>query len=296
MNGIFIFDKPKGITSHDVVYILRRKTGIKKIGHTGTLDPMAEGVLPMCIGRATKVAEYISGNSKEYIAEMEFGYTTDTYDAEGEITDESSKIPTREEIENVIPKFTGNIVQVPPMYSALKHNGKKLYELARAGKTIERKGRNITIRELEILEFISERKIRIRINCSTGTYIRSLVYDIGRELGTYATMTSLQRTSVGSYTIEDAVTEEELKAMSMEDFWSKVLSVDTALSNMEKFYIPDWFRDRMVNGVAFRVQSEIEIKEFRLYCDGEFLGIGESKKNEDGSIVVKMKKNFAINK
>lgn len=291
MKGLLIFNKPKGITSHDVVYILRRKTGIKKIGHTGTLDPLAEGVLPMCIDKATKVAEYVSLNNKEYIAELEFGYATDSYDITGNIIEKCSYIPSRDEIVEALDKFRGDILQVPPMYSALKVNGKKLYELAREGKIIERKKRPVKIYDLEVLEFIDKKSIKIRVSCSSGTYIRSLIYDLGKETGSLATMTSLIRTRVGNYKIEDAVSKYELDNMSMEEFSKHIIPIDTALMHLEKFILPDWFYNRALNGVAFRLKNKIEDnKEYRVYCNNEFLGIGESKRDENDNSILKIKK------
>lgn len=275
MKGILIFNKPKGITSHDVVYILRRKTGIKKIGHTGTLDPLAEGVLPMCIGKATKVAEYISADTKEYIARLEFGYETDTYDITGTITKTTDYIPTIEEVRSILKEFTGEILQEPPMYSALKHNGKKLYELAREGITVERKKRKITISNLEILNIISDKEIEIKVNCSSGTYIRSLVRDMGIALNSLCTMTALKRTQVGNYKIEDSITKEELDLMSLEELEEKIISMDTALSDLEEFILPEWFYNRAINGVQFILKKNVEEKLYRVYCNNEFLGIGE---------------------
>lgn len=275
MKGILIFNKPKGITSHDVVYILRRKTGIKKIGHTGTLDPLAEGVLPMCIGKATKVAEYISADTKEYIARLEFGYETDTYDITGTTTKTTDYIPTIEEVRSILKEFTGEILQEPPMYSALKHNGKKLYELAREGITVERKKRKITISNLEILNIISDKEIEIKVNCSSGTYIRSLVRDMGIALNSLCTMTALKRTQVGNYKIEDSITKEELALMSLEELEEKIISMDTALSDLEEFILPEWFYNRAINGVQFILKKNVEEKLYRVYCNNEFLGIGE---------------------
>lgn len=290
MKGLLIFNKPKGITSHDVVYILRRKTGIKKIGHTGTLDPLAEGVLPMCINKATKVAEYVSSDTKEYIATLEIGYETDTYDITGEITNKSDNIPTQVEFLEAVEHFTGDILQEPPMYSALKYHGKKLYELAREGITVERKKRPITIYELEVLDFISEKEIEIRIVCSSGTYIRSLIRDLGIYLNTFCTMKTLTRTRVGEFKIEDSITKEELDNMSLEELEEKIIPIDNALTSLEKFILPDWFYKMAVNGVAFRLKNNIDKKEYRVYCNNEFLGIGESYTDEEGCSKLKIKK------
>ncbi len=290
MKGLLIFNKPQGITSHDVVYILRRKLGIKKIGHTGTLDPLAEGVLPMCIGKATKIADYVSADNKEYIATLEFGYETDSYDITGEITNKSDNIPTREEILEKIEEFKGDILQEPPMYSALKHNGRKLYELAREGITVERKKRAITIYEYEVLEFISEKEVKIRVNCSSGTYIRSLIRDLGISLNTFCTMKSLLRTRVGEFHLNESITKEELEAMSLEDIEKLIIPMDRALESLEKFILPDWFYERALNGVAFKLKNAIENKQFRVYCKDEFLGIGESVTDDENICKLKIKK------
>lgn len=161
------------------------------------------------------------------------------------------------------------------MYSALKHNGKKLYELAREGITVERKKRKITISNLEILNIISDKEIEIKVNCSSGTYIRSLVRDMGIALNSLCTMTALKRTQVGNYKIEDSITKEELDLMSLEELEEKIISMDTALSDLEEFILPEWFYNRAINGVQFILKKNVEEKLYRVYCNNEFLGIGE---------------------
>ena len=202
--GILVVNKSKDMTSHDVVSILRRKLKIKRIGHTGTLDPMATGVLPICIGNATRISEYIMEQGKSYIASLKFGYSTTTYDSTGDVVDKSDKVSfTDSEILEVIDKYIGNIKQTPPIYSAIKVDGKKLYEYAREGKSVEIKSRNVDIYDIKLLENSGE-NIKIYVKCSKGTYIRSLIHDIGISLGTFAHMTDLIRTSVGKFDIEDS--------------------------------------------------------------------------------------------
>lgn len=203
-------DKPKGITSFDVVRQIRRRLGVKKVGHGGTLDPMAEGVLLILVGRATKRASELIGLDKEYRAGILLGTTTDTYDITGKIVERGdySSISCME-VERALNKFTGEIQQVPPMYSAVKIGGRKLYQLARRGETIERSPRKIKIHLINFLSWNSP-VVTLDIHCSKGTYIRSLAYDLGRELGCGACLESLQRTAVGDYTIEDSLKLDEI--------------------------------------------------------------------------------------
>ncbi|MCF0120001.1 MAG: tRNA pseudouridine(55) synthase TruB [Oscillospiraceae bacterium] len=205
MNGVIIIDKSVGWTSHDVVGKLRGIFREKRIGHGGTLDPMATGVLPVFVGRATRAVEFCENYEKEYVAGFRTGIKTDTQDITGSVIAESDRAVTLSDIKAVLPQFTGDIMQIPPMYSALKVNGQKLYELARKGVEVERKARPITIRELELTE-----SGELRILCSKGTYIRTLINDIGDALGCGAVMTSLRRTKAGAFTLGDAHTIDEV--------------------------------------------------------------------------------------
>lgn len=210
IHGILNIYKEKGYTSHDVVAKLRGITGQRKIGHTGTLDPEAEGVLPVCLGRATKVCDLLTDRDKTYEAVLLLGIRTDTQDVTGTVTDRGDiQGITREMVEQAAHKYVGEYDQIPPMYSALKVNGKKLYELAREGKTIERKARRVRIYELEILEEALPR-VRLRVRCSKGTYIRTLCDDIGADLGCYGCMEALLRTSVGPFALEEACRLEKV--------------------------------------------------------------------------------------
>ena len=217
--GIIILNKPEGLTSHDCVARLRRKTGIKKIGHTGTLDPQATGVLPMCIGNATRMIEYLEFDQKTYFCEVTFGITTDTYDIWGTETVNlfNSEVAleqlSQEKISNELPNFRGEIDQRPPIYSAIRKNGKRLYEYARRGEEVEIPERRVTIYQLEMTEFDVElHKAKLLITCSKGTYIRSICNDLGQALGCGGVMSSLERKSCGDMSIEDSVTLEEFEA------------------------------------------------------------------------------------
>ena len=218
INGIIILNKPKGLTSHDCVAHLRRKTGIKKIGHTGTLDPQATGVLPMCIGRATRMIEYLEQDQKTYFCEVTFGVTTDTYDIWGTKTIGNSQGETsleqlnEKKLEEALQLFRGEIDQRPPIYSAIRKNGKRLYEYARNGEEVEIPIRKVTIFRLEMSEFDATlSKAKLLITCSKGTYIRSICNDLGERLGCGAVMSGLERISCGIMGIEDSVTLDELE-------------------------------------------------------------------------------------
>ena len=205
MFGFLNVHKPKGITSHDVVARLRRATKIKQIGHTGTLDPFAEGVLPVCIGKATRLIEYLN-DDKAYVASVQFGKTTDTYDLEGTFLTESDKTVSESEIVEALKKFQGEIEQIPPIYSAIKVKGKKLYEYARAGEQVEIKPRKVIIEDIHLVGFDTERQFAdIYIKCSKGTYIRTIGHDLGQNLGCGAYLTNLKRVQAGDFYIADSV-------------------------------------------------------------------------------------------
>ena len=231
MDGVIVIRKEKGFTSHDVVAKLRGILHMKKIGHTGTLDPDAEGVLPVALGKATRLVDMITDKEKTYEAVMRLGVVTDTQDMSGTVLSQTTELSvTEEELCTVVSSFVGDYMQVPPMYSALKVNGKKLYELAREGKTVERKPRPVHFYEIEILD-ISFPLVRFRVTCSKGTYIRTLCHDIGEKLGCGAAMESLLRTKVGRFTLDDAITlaqtEEAVQEGTIE---SKILGIEEILA------------------------------------------------------------------
>jgi tRNA pseudouridine55 synthase len=275
VNGIINIDKSSGMTSFDVVRRLKRILKMKKIGHTGTLDPMATGILVICTGRATKLAQDIEGQIKTYVAGFELGYATTTYDTEGEITHRTDKGASIEELEKALENFRGEIDQVPPMYSALKVDGKRLYELAREGKEVERKSRRVTVENLEILDFDGKRGT-FTCTVSKGTYIRSLIYDIGELLGTYGVMTSLRRTQVGDYTLDIAYTLEEIEAMVEKGDYSFSKSIE------ESFPYPGVEISGEKNIKLFNngntLVYEKEDGRYRVYNDKKFLGLAEVKR------------------
>ena len=211
MFGFLNVYKPKGKTSHDVVAILRCVTKIKQIGHTGTLDPFAEGVLPVCIGKATRLIEYLK-DEKAYIGTVQLGKSTTTYDIEGEVVKESDKLVTFKEIEKALDSFRGDIEQLPPIYSAIKVNGKKLYEYARKGEEVKIEPRRVNISELKVLNFDEKkRQLELYIACSKGTYIRSVANDLGENLGTYGHLIKLVRVQAGDFGVNDSVRLENLE-------------------------------------------------------------------------------------
>ena len=225
-SGVINIYKEAGYTSHDVVAKLRGILKQKKIGHTGTLDPQAQGVLPVCLGKGTKLCDLLADHDKEYEAVLRLGITTDTQDMEGNVLQESSVQVSEEEVRTCILSFQGEQMQVPPMYSALKVNGKKLYELAREGKVVERKARSVTFHKIEVL-WMELPKVKIRVQCSKGTYIRTLCNDIGEKLGCGGCMEELLRTRVERFALEDAVKLDEVqKAMEEETVDSLILPVD----------------------------------------------------------------------
>lgn len=256
MNGILPLWKEKGMTSHDCVYKLRKILGTKIVGHTGTLDPSVEGVLPMCIGQATRVAEYITNEGKEYVAVISIGTATETEDADGAVvaSDKSIKRFVRSEIEGVLEKLTGEIVQIPPMYSAVRVNGRRLYEFARQGIEVERPERTVTIDKLELLDDTevyegTEVTFHVRIICGKGTYIRTLAVQIGELLGYPAHMASLVRTASGTYRQEDCLTLAEVKKLKEEgELDSYLKPLESVLADYQFFEIDDDMQFDLING------------------------------------------------
>lgn len=287
MDGIINIYKPEGISSFDVVRSIRKLSGIKKVGHTGTLDPMAKGVLPICLGKSTKIVDYIMKDFKIYKAVLKLGEVSDTYDREGKII-QSSKVDVDEnEVINVINSFIGEIDQVPPMYSALKVNGKRLYELARQGIEIERQSRKINIYDI-IIEKINIPYVTFEVKCSKGTYIRSLCYDIGEKLNCGALMWDLERVATGKFTKENAIRLEDLSTDNLE---KNLIPMDKALHMYDKIYFEEDAEKLLVNGVNIKDKTFIAgIKTdiiYRVYLKNEkFIGLG--MKNEFGFKIIKL--------
>ena len=271
MNGIVIIDKPAGWTSQDVTARLRRVFNTRRIGHGGTLDPMATGVLPVFVDRATRGVEFFEHAEKTYEATLRLGLTTDTEDTTGTVLEEKKVSVTEADLLDVLPHFRGEIMQIPPMYSALKVNGKKLYELARAGKEIQRQPRPITIHTLELLEF-GGNTARLRVRCSKGTYIRTLCKDIGAALGCGGCMAALRRVQAGEYTIEDAVPLETLLECETPEQYLR--SVDSMFRNHPAVTLTEKQEQRCRNGNSFTLG--IADGTYRAYSQsGEFLALSK---------------------
>lgn len=291
IDGLLIFDKEKGITSHDLVYKVRKKLGIKKVGHTGTLDPMATGVLVISIGKGTKTSDYILSSDKVYEAKIKLGVLTDSYDITGKILEEEDVNFTEEEIKDALIKLTGKISQRPPIYSALKVKGKKLYEYAREGKDVEIKKRDVEIYKIELLDFNGKDEFKILTKVSKGTYIRSLANDLGRSLGTFGTLTELRRTRSGSFKIEDAIKVSDFEKLSLDEITEKILPMDLALIDFKRIDIPKSFCEKFIMGQFYKLKEKLNDENYRVYSEDNFLGIGEIRE-KDGEFFLKMKKNL----
>ncbi len=271
MNGVVLIHKPKGKTSHDMVSFVRRLFGIRRVGHTGTLDPDATGVLPICLGMATKASQYIMDSEKVYVARMQFGVATDTQDASGRVIHKTEVIQTKTEIHNVICSFIGEIEQIPPMYSAVKHSGKKLYELARAGIEVERKPRKVTIHNIHILEIDLETKTAlIEVTCSKGTYIRTLINDIGEKLGCYAHMVSLIRTKSGGFDLDETYTCQSLEEMNEEGtLHSAVLPTHVVFKKYPAIILDEKNTWRARNGMQILNMNARDGQRYRIFAEDE---------------------------
>lgn len=287
--GILNVNKEKGISSARVVSLVRRALDIKKVGHTGTLDLEASGVLPIVVGKATRVSDYMMTKDKVYETDLILGAKTTTLDAAGEINQKSSKVIDKDEFLAVMNTFKGEIDQVPPMYSALKVNGKKLYDLAREGIEIERKKRKVNIYDIDLLDFDFPRA-KIRVTCSKGTYIRTLVDDIGEKLGTFAYVDNLVRARVGEFDIKDAIKSEDILEISREDLLKKLYPIDIALKNFEKIVLDKSYLEKLINGQVVEVEKNYG-KIIRVYCEDEFLGLGNNYGENDKNFL-KMEKVF----
>ncbi len=293
MDGILIIDKPAGITSHDVVSRVRRILKTKRVGHTGTLDPFATGVMVILVGQATRLAQFLDKDEKEYEATVKFGFETDTGDRTGTRRDDPatpgrSEAVSTQEVENALSDFRGDIEQMPPMYSAKKVDGKKLYELARKGETIERKPIKVSIHDLELITSANHESrsdidtVRIRVACSAGTYIRTLAEDIGRKLGVGAHLTELRRTRAGKFAIGQSQTLEQLQAMP--EPASVLIPMNDAVENLPPFSVAADRVDKTRNGLSTRVfDTGFENGEMirMLAGSGELIAIGRFDADEN---------------
>lgn len=293
-DGVLLIDKPAGISSHDVVGKIRRLYQTRQVGHTGTLDPMATGLLPVLVGRAVKAQEYLTEHDKTYLAELTLGYETDTEDSTGEVLSRSDLLPTREEVEAVLPSFRGEIRQVPPMYSALKVGGETLYRLARRGVTVEREARAVVISKLD-LSVLDEKKGRyaLTVSCSKGTYIRTLCADIGRMLGCGGVMSALRRVQVGAFPIDDAITLEALNEATPEAREARLLPTESLFEDCPIVKLPPFYA-RLAQAGCEIYQKKLGVDyplgtRVRLY-DESFFSLGEVRAFEGGTAIKPIKK------
>lgn len=281
MNGIILIDKPKNFTSFDVVAKMRKICNTKKIGHAGTLDPLATGVLPILIGSATKVQELLQNSDKEYLATFQLGITTDTQDITGKILNIKDVNVDINLLKNVLHKFEGEIQQIPPMYSAIKYNGKKLYELARNGISIDRKARRIKINSISLIDFDDKNNIvKILISCSKGTYIRTLCSDIGAYIGCGSTLTDLRRTKACSFNISDCISINDLEEFAINNTLSKkIIDISSTLFKYDKVSITEKQNIRFKNGGALnldrlKIKSIQDKKILRVFYNDTLIGLG----------------------
>ncbi|HEY1387445.1 MAG TPA: tRNA pseudouridine(55) synthase TruB [Ktedonobacterales bacterium] len=277
IDGIFNIDKPVGITSHDVVARVRRLAGQKRVGHAGTLDPAASGVLPILLGQATRLAEYLSESGKAYRATIRFGIVTDSYDTEGQIIRESAVSLTRDDIAVVLPTFLGAQLQRPPLYSAIKHEGQRLYSLARAGQTLEVPPRPVRIDSLDIVDWTSPNLV-LDVECGKGTYIRSLAFDLGERLGPGAHLAALVRTRSGPFTLDSSVSLDALAQAFSDNTWrDHCFAADEALLDWRAAILGPENETRMRFGQLLPQSTEMSTNQrplLRAYsADGRFLGI-----------------------
>ena len=297
-DGILLVDKPAGMTSHDVVWKVRKLFGTKKVGHTGTLDPMATGVLVVLLGRAAKACEYVSHDEKVYEATLRLGLTTDTEDVTGTTLTVSDSIPTPEQVEAILPSFRGEIMQIPPMYSALKVGGRKLCDMARAGEVIEREARPVTVKSLVCEATDSPRDYRMTVRVSGGTYIRTLCADIGAALGCGGVMATLRRTEAGGFPITHCVTPDALEAMELTERLALLRPVEELFADLEAVNLPDFYRTLCRNGCEIylkKLGATFPVGARLRLCDsrGAFFALGEVGEYEDG-IAVKAIKIFVL--
>lgn len=296
MLGIINLYKPVGKTSHDMVYFIRKTLGIKRVGHTGTLDPCAEGVLPILVGRATALSDFLMAGDKVYTAKVKLGIVTDTYDTTGTVLEEKKPFVSLSDIENALNDFLGEIEQEPPMYSAIKIGGKKLYHLAREGKEIERPKRKITIFDISVSDFDENvGEFNIRVHCSKGTYIRSLCHDLGKALGCGAAMKELVRNKTGIFEDSSSVTCEMIeKAVQNNDF-SFITPPDKVLLSFPSVIVDDEISKKVQNGIMLRT-NQLGInsgpgEKIRIYDKERFLCLAKIVESE-GALCIKIDMGF----
>ena len=293
-SGIVIVDKHEGVTSHDIVFKMRKLFGTRRVGHTGTLDPMATGILPVLIGRSAKASEYLSAEDKGYIAEITLGITTDTEDISGKILTKCDTLPTKNEFFNACREFVGDVFQIPPMYSALKVDGKKLVDLARQGIEVEREARKIHISSI-LPEVIDEERgvYSLKVECSKGTYIRTLCADIGARLGCGAVMSALRRFKSGNFTLENAHTIEQIEKMSDKERLSLLIPTEELFAELEVVTLSDFYARLCRSGCEIyqhKINSHFPLGTRVRICDKDgFFALGEVREYEDGTAIKSIK-------
>jgi len=292
--GVLIVNKPEGLTSHDVVGKIRKLYGTRKVGHTGTLDPLATGVLVILLGRAAKAAEYLVADRKTYKARLTLGITTDTEDITGKVLTQSNDIPSYDVVMTVCGGFLGKIKQVPPMYSALKIDGKKLYDLAREGIEVERQARDIEIFKLECTPTDKANEYELLVECSSGTYIRTLCADIGARLGCGGVMSALHRVRAGGFSIENSHTIEELEAQEKSERYELLSPTESLFAELEAVKLPAFYEKLCRSGCEIyqnKIKTDLELgTRVRLYsANGEFFALGEVREYENGTAIKSIK-------
>lgn len=293
-SGVLIVNKHAGVTSHDVVNRIRSLYGTRRVGHTGTLDPMATGILVVLIGRATKAAEYLATDKKRYRAELRLGLTTDTEDITGKRLSECDRLPSPEDVERIVPAFCGTIQQVPPMYSALKVNGKKLVDLARQGEVVERKPRDVTIFSLSVEPTDRADSYQMEVHCSGGTYIRTLCADMGRALGCGGVMASLERTETGGFSIGEAHTVAELEEMTTEERLALLIPTEALFRDLPALQLPAFFEKLCRSGCEIylkKIGADLPAGCRARLCNAEgmFFAVGEVGMYPDGAAIKALK-------
>ena len=287
MDGFLVLNKPLGKTSSDcVVFVRKRLPRGTAIGHGGTLDPMASGVLPVCVGAATRLFDYIIDKQKTYVAELQLGVVTDTQDATGAVVETRSVNVTEADVRAALPRFIGEIWQRPPMYSAIKRGGKRLYELARRGESVEVAPRACRVDDVRLTASLGDGRYRLEVDCGKGVYIRTLCHDIGAYLGCGGHMASLERTRAGVFTLENALTLEEVDALGADGLEARLLPMDAAIAHLSAVRVEARHRAAVRNGMPLRPEwldaPAPQTEAVRVYVGGEFAGIGAPR--EDGSV------------
>lgn len=294
VSGVLVVNKHAGVTSHDIVNRIRRLYGTKKVGHTGTLDPMATGVLVILVGRAVKASEYVTGCGKSYVATLRLGLETDTEDVTGEVFARCESIPDAESVKEVTARFVGVIKQTPPMYSALKVGGRKLVDLARQGQTVERQAREIEISSLDVTATDEPTDYILNVSCSGGTYIRTLCADIGKALGCGGVMATLERTRVSGFTLDKSHTLAEIEEMGMDERLGLLIPTESLFSELDSVTLPPFFERLFRSGCGIfqkKLGTNFPIgTRLRIYSQsGKFIALGEVKELDEQSAIKSVK-------